>query len=123
MQPENSSSAFDTDALGSSSGDVSVQIHSSGSPSPYPRLQCGQAQSSTYFCIVQPDRLQFQDISTAVISAACIYPYSVAISTSVALPQDSGAVLWVLSAPGKCDFVMCRIGICLQRNNVKIMLM
>lgn len=38
MQPENSGTAFDTDALGSASGDVNVQVHSSGPPPAYPRL-------------------------------------------------------------------------------------
>lgn len=73
--------------------DVSVQIHSSDSPSAYPRLWCRQGQPSTEFCVVQPNRLQFQDIATAVVSAAHIYLNSVAISSSMALPRDSGVVL------------------------------
>lgn len=48
IQPENSGTALDTDALGSASGDVNVQIRGSGSATAYLRLCHGQGQGSVF---------------------------------------------------------------------------
>lgn len=77
---------FGTDAQESAPEDINGQIHGSGSPTAYLRLSW-TGKSSVFcatICILQPNRLQLQDMSTAVISIACIY--SVAISSSMAFP-------------------------------------
>lgn len=44
IKPENSGTAFDTEALKSASGDVNVKICGSHSPTPYLRLCHGQGK-------------------------------------------------------------------------------
>lgn len=87
MQPENSGTAFN--ALVSTSGDVSVLELWLCPCLAEAAVWTQVAQRTVQYCAAQ----QFQDISTAEVSAACIYSNSGTTNSPVALSQHSGVVL------------------------------